>query len=109
MGFIMGKFALLIVLFAALLTPLITARFHLQRMLTAISEIIMGIIIGKTGLNIVHPDVSVQYIANLGVIMLIFLGGMEIDFSLLEPKKDKSVYSPLGAPLPDSYQYSLCQ
>lgn len=92
----MEKFALLIVLFAALITPLITARFHLQRMPTAISEIIMGIIIGKTGFNIVHPDVSVQYIANLGVIMLIFLGGMEIDFSLLEPKKDKSVYSPLG-------------
>lgn len=93
----MEKFALLIVLFAALVTPLITAKFHLQRMPTAISEIIMGIIIGKTGLNIVHPDVSVQYIANLGVIMLIFLGGMEIDFSLLEPKKDKTSYSPLGS------------
>lgn len=91
----MGKFALLIVLFAALATPLVTARFHLTRMPTAVSEIIMGIIIGKTGLNIVQPDTSVQYIANLGVIMLIFLGGMEIDFSLLEPKKDKSVYSPL--------------
>ncbi|GEO78197.1 sodium hydrogen exchanger [Companilactobacillus mindensis DSM 14500] len=92
----MEKFALLIVLFAALLTPLITARFHLTRMPTSISEIIMGIIIGKTGLNIVHPDTSLQYIANLGVIMLIFLGGMEIDFSLLKPKKDKSEYSPLG-------------
>lgn len=92
----MEKFALLIVLFAALLTPLITARFHLTRMPTSISEILMGIIIGKTGLNIVHPDTSLQYIANLGVIMLIFLGGMEIDFSLLKPKKDKSEYSPLG-------------
>ncbi|MGQ2374892.1 cation:proton antiporter [Companilactobacillus zhachilii] len=92
----MEKFALLIVLFAALATPLITARFHLTRMPTAISEIIMGIIIGKTGFNIVHPDVSVQYIADLGVIMLIFLGGMEIDFSLLEPKKNKDDFSPLG-------------
>lgn len=92
----MEKFALLIVLFAALATPLITAKFHLTRMPTAISEIIMGIIIGKTGLNIVHPDVSVQYIADLGVIMLIFLGGMEIDFSLLEPKKNKDDFSPLG-------------
>lgn len=92
----MEKFALLIVLFAALATPLITAKFHLTRMPTAISEIIMGIIIGKTGFNIVHPDVSVQYIADLGVIMLIFLGGMEIDFSLLEPKKNKDDFSPLG-------------
>lgn len=91
----MEKFSLIIVLFAALLTPLITARFHLTRMPTAISEILMGIVIGKTGLDIVHPDTGVQYIANLGVIMLIFLGGMEIDFSLLEPKRDKSIYSPL--------------
>jgi len=92
----MEKFSLLIVLFAALLTPLITAKFRIQRMPTAVSEILMGIIIGKTGLNIVHPDTNVQYIANLGVIILIFLGGMEIDFSLLEPRKDKSEYSPLG-------------
>lgn len=92
----MERFALLIVLFAALATPLITARFHLTRMPTAISEIIMGIIIGKTGLNIVQTDASLQYISSLGVIMLIFLGGMEIDFSLLEPKKDKDVFSPLG-------------
>lgn len=92
----MEKFALLIVLFAALATPLITAKFHLQRMPTAISEIIMGIVIGKTGFNIVQPNVNVQYIADLGVIMLIFLGGMEIDFSLLEPKKEGQEYSPLG-------------
>lgn len=92
----MEKFALLIVLFAALATPLITARFHLTRMPTSISEILMGIVIGKTGLNIVQPGQSLQYIANLGVIMLIFLGGMEIDFSLLEPNKDKTKYSPLG-------------
>ncbi|KRN99302.1 sodium hydrogen exchanger [Companilactobacillus kimchiensis] len=95
-GIIMEKFSLIIILFAALITPLITARFHIQRMPTAISEILMGIVIGKTGLNIARPDTSVQYIANLGVIILIFLGGMEIDFSLLEPKKDKTIYSPLG-------------
>lgn len=93
----MEKFSLLIVLFAALATPLITAKFHLTRMPTAISEILMGIVIGKTGLNIVQPDSSLQYVANLGVIMLIFLGGMEIDFSLLEPKKDQ--FSPLGTSL----------
>lgn len=93
----MEKFSLLIVLFAALATPLITAKFHLTRMPTAISEILMGIVIGKTGLNIVQPDSSLQYVANLGVIMLIFLGGMEIDFSLLEPKKDQ--FLPLGTSL----------
>ncbi|MQS76359.1 cation:proton antiporter [Companilactobacillus halodurans] len=93
----MEKFSLIIVLFAALATPLITAKFHLQRMPTAISEILMGIILGKTGLNIIQPDTGVQFIANLGVIMLIFLGGMEINFSLMKPKEDEDSFSPLGA------------
>lgn len=93
----MAKFSLLITLFAALVTPLILARFKITRVPSAVSEIIMGIIIGKTGLNLVQPDMTLRYLANLGVIMLIFLGGMEINFSLLEPKKNKSKeLSPLG-------------
>ncbi|WP_053084436.1 cation:proton antiporter [Companilactobacillus ginsenosidimutans] len=83
----MEQFSLLITLFAALVTPLILARFKITQMPSAISEIIMGIIIGKTGLNLVQPDMTLKYLANLGVIMLIFLGGMEIDFTLFEKKE----------------------
>ncbi len=93
----LSKFSLLITLFAALVTPLILARFRITRVPGAVSEIIMGIIIGKTGLNIVQPDMTLKYLANLGVIMLIFLGGMEINFSLLEPRKEKTQgIAPLG-------------
>lgn len=100
----MAKFSLLITLFAALATPLILARFKITRVPGAVSEIIMGIIIGKTGLNLVQPDMTLRYLANLGVIMLIFLGGMEINFSLLEPSKNKAKAkakesSPLGIAL----------
>ncbi|WP_300558687.1 cation:proton antiporter [Companilactobacillus sp.] len=93
----MAKFSLLITLFAALVTPLILARFKITRVPGAVSEIIMGIIIGKTGFNLVQPDLTLRYLANLGVIMLIFLGGMEINFKLLEPQKNKTKeISPLG-------------
>lgn len=93
----MAKFSLLITLFAALVTPLILARFKITRVPGAVSEIIMGIIIGKTGFNLVQPDLTLKYLANLGVIMLIFLGGMEINFKLLEPQKNKTKeISPLG-------------
>lgn len=85
----MEKFALLIILFVAFATD----RFHLTSMPIVISEILMDIIIGKIDFNIVQPDTSIQCISNLGVIMLIFLGGMEIEFSLLELKKDPTIYS----------------
>ncbi|MFD1471990.1 cation:proton antiporter [Companilactobacillus mishanensis] len=94
----MPEFSLLITLFAALAAPLILARFKITKMPGSISEIIMGILIGKTGLNLVQPDMTLKYLSNLGVIMLIFLGGMEINFDLIEKKKSKAEAkgSPLG-------------
>lgn len=93
----MSKFSVLITLFAALATPLIMARFRITRIPGTVAEIIMGIIIGKTGFDIIQPSDTLTYLANLGVIMLIFLGGMEIDFSLFEKKNDSDgKKSPLG-------------
>ncbi|KRK65775.1 sodium hydrogen exchanger [Companilactobacillus tucceti DSM 20183] len=93
----MSKFSVLITLFAALATPLIMARFRITRIPGTVAEIIMGIIIGKTGFDIIQPSDTLTYLANLGVIMLIFLGGMEIDFSLFEKKGDSDgKKSPLG-------------
>ncbi|KRL68198.1 cation:proton antiporter [Companilactobacillus versmoldensis] len=90
----MAQFSLLITLFVALATPLILGRLNIQRIPSAVSEIVMGIIIGQTGFNIVQPDMTLKYLANLGVIMLIFLGGMEINFSLFKPKEVKSKDAP---------------
>lgn len=93
----MSKFSVLITLFAALATPLIMAKFKITRIPGTVAEIIMGIIIGKTGLDLIQPSDTLTYLANLGVIMLIFLGGMEIDFSLFEKKTDPDgKKSPLG-------------
>ncbi|WP_125589224.1 cation:proton antiporter [Companilactobacillus jidongensis] len=92
----MSKFSILITLFAALATPLIMARFRITRIPGTVAEIIMGIIIGKTGFNLIQPNSTLTYLANLGVIMLIFLGGMEIDFSLFEKKPKGAEKSPLG-------------
>ncbi|WP_125711835.1 cation:proton antiporter [Companilactobacillus kedongensis] len=93
----MSKFSVLITLFAALATPLIMAKFRITRIPGTVAEIIMGIIIGKTGLDLIQPNETLTYLANLGVIMLIFLGGMEIDFSLFEKKPNEDgKKSPLG-------------
>lgn len=80
--------SLLIVLFAALMIPLIMARFNVTTVPTAIAEIIVGIVLGQTGLNVVQTGAdNLNYLSSLGVILLIFLSGMEIDFDLFQTKK----------------------
>jgi len=81
--------SLLIVLFAALMIPLAMARFKITAVPTAIAEIIVGIIIGKTGFQFVEPTNNLSFLSSLGVIILIFLSGMEIDFSLFKSKSSE--------------------
>lgn len=89
--------SLLIVLFAALMIPLLMARFNITAVPTAIAEIVVGIIIGKTGLSLIGDSDSLTMLSGLGVIILIFLSGMEIDFELFKSKKgdQKAEGSPL--------------
>lgn len=77
--------SLLIVLFAALLIPLFMARFNITSTPTAVAEIITGIVLGKSVLGVVSSTNTVlTELSSLGVIVLIFLSGMEIDFSLFK-------------------------
>lgn len=46
-----------------------------------VAEIIMGIIIGQSILNLVHKDSMLNILSTLGFIFLMFLSGLEIDFS----------------------------
>lgn len=82
----MAQFSLLIVLVAALITPLVMARLKINFIPTAVAEIIVGIVIGKTGFNLVRTTPNLTFLSSLGVIILIFLSGMEIDFDLFGKK-----------------------
>ncbi|WP_155287268.1 cation:proton antiporter family protein [Lacticaseibacillus zhaodongensis] len=82
----MAQFSLLIVLVAALVTPLVMARFKISFIPTAVAEIIVGVIIGTTGFNLVRTTPDLTFLSSLGVIILIFLSGMEIDFDLFSKK-----------------------
>lgn len=93
----MANYSLLIVLFAALVTPLLLAKFNISRVPTAVSEIIIGIIIGRSGLNWIDmKDPTLSSLATIGVIFLIFLGGFEINFiELKKSKTKKTTVNPL--------------
>lgn len=88
------NFSLVIVTFAAFLTPMFLARFHLTFIPTTVAEIFVGILLGKSGLNIIETNAVLSTISTLGVVLLLFLSGMEIDFSLF---KKPDVSTPLAA------------
>ena len=96
----MDQLSLVIVLFAALITPLIMAKFKISALPTAVVEIIVGILLGKSALNVVSATSSLNTLSDIGVIVLLFLSGMEIDFSLFQrqPHRTKQA-QPATSPL----------
>ncbi len=83
---VMSSLSLLIVLFAALLIPIVMARLNITSTPTAVAEIVVGFVLGKSLLGVVTANAVLDELKSLGVIVLIFLSGMEIDFSLFKPQ-----------------------
>ena len=82
----MAQLSLFLVVLFALIVPILMARLKVNAVPTAVAEIIIGIILGASGFNIVQPTHDLAFLSNLGVILLLFLSGMEINFDLLKPK-----------------------
>lgn len=80
----MTNLALVIVLLAALMTPLLMAKFKMTYLPTAVAEIIVGIILGTSGFHLIVATPTLTELSTLGVTVLIFLSGMEIDFDLFK-------------------------
>lgn len=79
--------SLVIVVLAAFLTPIIVNRLNIHFLPVVVAEILMGIVIGNSFLNIVERDSILNILSTLGFIFLMFLSGLEIDFKAF--KKDK--------------------
>lgn len=73
---------LLLVVFLAFLVPVALARF--RRVPVVVGEILSGIIVGPSVLGLVHGEESaLELLAEIGFAFLMFLSGLEIDFSIL--------------------------
>lgn len=79
--------SLVIVVLAAFLTPIIVNRLNINFLPVVVAEILMGIVIGNSFLNIVERDSILNILSTLGFIFLMFLSGLEIVFKAF--KKDK--------------------
>lgn len=96
---------LLLVVFLAFLVPIVLSHFKKLRLPIVVGEILAGIIIGRSGFGWVqNHDPALDLLAEFGFVFLMFLSGMEIDFSSLgfgRPNKSKAAgekrqFSPLA-------------
>jgi Kef-type K+ transport system membrane component KefB/Trk K+ transport system NAD-binding subunit len=81
--------SLMLVVGIAFLIPILLLRFNLKVIPVVVAEIIAGIIIGKSGFNIIKSDPYLELLSLLGFIFLMFLSGLEIDFSSFTQKKER--------------------
>lgn len=76
---------LLIVLGLAFLVPILLARF--RRLPVVVGEIVAGILVGVSGLGWVTNGPILDFMGDVGLAFLMFLAGMEINFSRLFPER----------------------
>ena len=102
-AFLVAQLSLFLVVLFALVVPILMARLRVNAVPTAVAEIIIGIVLGASGFNLVRPTHDLSFLSNLGVILLLFLSGMEINFDLLKPgqksKRKKGQIAPLKVAL----------
>lgn len=75
--------ALLLITGLALIVPVIASRIRRIAIPIVVGEIFAGIIIGRSGLNLVENSPILTFLAEFGFAYLMFLSGLEVDFYLL--------------------------
>ncbi|MEH7085259.1 monovalent cation:proton antiporter family protein [Neobacillus drentensis] len=94
--------SLLIVVTIAFITPILLHRFKLNFIPVVVAEIIMGLVIGKSGFDVVHKDIWLSTLSTLGFIFLMFLSGLEIDFKAFAGGNKRKIL-PNGKKEPNSF------
>lgn len=73
---------LLLVVFLAFIVPLVLSRSRRLRLPIVVGEILAGIIVGRSGFGWVEShDPVLELLSDFGFVFLMFLSGMEVDFS----------------------------
>ncbi len=74
---------LLLITGLAVLVPLLASRFRIVQFPIVVGEILAGMLIGHSGLNLIEPSPTLEFLAEFGFTYLMFLSGLEVDFSVL--------------------------
>lgn len=94
--------ALLIITGLALVVPFILSQFRSIQLPIVVGEILAGVIIGRSGFDLVATSEILDFLAEFGFAYLMFLSGLEVDFSLITqmPEVGSSPREMVGQPLP---------
>ena len=71
---------LLLITVLATVVPLLASRIRIVRLPIVVGEILAGIAIGQSGLNLVEPSPTLNFLAEFGFTFLMFLSGLEVSF-----------------------------
>src|SRR3954447_10570716 len=72
---------LLLVVAVAFAAPFVLGLFPRLRLPSVVLEIVCGIVVGPSVLGWVEVDQTIAVVSTLGLAFLLFLAGLEIDFS----------------------------
>lgn len=65
--------------------------FRLIKVPDVASFIIMGVLVGPDGLNIISRDASIELLGTVGLLYIMFLAGLELDLEKLKASRKNSV------------------
>lgn len=81
--------SLMIVVGVAFLIPIVLERFRIRALPVVVAEIIAGLLLGKSGFDLIGHDPWLELLSLFGFIYLMFLSGLEIDFSAFGGRRAK--------------------
>ncbi len=82
--------SLLLITLLALVVPFLANRVKIVTIPIVVGEIIAGIIIGKSGFNLVEATPTLNFLSEFGFAMLMFLSGLEVNFDMLRSSGSSS-------------------
>lgn len=83
--------SLLILSIVAFFTPFLVSKLKRVNIPYQVGEIFIGLLLGKSFLNIIKPDIWILFLSNLGLAYLMFLSGLAIDFQELKLKEGEAL------------------
>ena len=92
--------SLLLITSLAASVPLLASRLKRLQLPIVVGEIIAGMIVGRSGLNLIEPSQALEFLTIFGFTYLMFISGLEVDFSIITSGVDTtSSKSRLANPL----------
>ena len=95
-------YQLLLISGLAFFVPIVAARVPGQMLPAVVGEIIAGIVIGTSGLDLIESTAILEFLAQFGFAYLMFLSGLELDAAVLMAPGEaayRGVRSFLASPL----------